>query len=254
MSFNPTILIPSYNSGVRLRSTVQAALDSGYPVLVVVDGSTDGSDRELAQITGESIKRLTIVRLERNGGKGAAVLAGARRAATAGFTHLLTMDSDGQHPADRIPAFMETARTHPQDLIMGKPIFGPDVPPARLKGRKLTIWWTDLETHFCGLGDTLFGMRVYPLQAFLAAMDQTPFARGFDFDPEVAVRMVWLGCRPRQVEAPVRYFKAAEGGVSHFNYLRDNVKLTLLHFRLVPEWLLLRQWGIRRALRNWRVS
>ncbi|MCC5835274.1 MAG: glycosyltransferase family 2 protein [Opitutales bacterium] len=254
MSFNPIILIPSYNSGVRLRPTVEAALDSGYPVLVVVDGSTDGSDRELTQIEATAAKRLTVVRLPRNSGKGAAVLAGARKAAAAGFSHLLTMDSDGQHPADRIPAFMESAHTHPQDLIMGKPIFGPDVPPARLKGRKLTIWWTDLETHFCGLGDTLFGMRVYPLHPLLAVMEQTPFARGFDFDPEVAVRMAWLGCRPRQVEAPVRYFKVTEGGISHFNYIRDNIKLTLLHFRLVPEWLLLRQWRLRRSIRKWRAS
>jgi glycosyltransferase involved in cell wall biosynthesis len=254
MHFKPLILIPSYNTGIRLRPTVTAALEFGYPVWVVVDGSTDGSDRELVDMTGEAATRLTLIHLEKNSGKGAAVYAGARKAAEAGFTHVLTMDSDGQHPAERIPQFIESARTHPQDLIMGNPIFGPDVPYARLQGRKLNIFWTNLETHFCGLGDTLFGMRVYPLTPFLAAMGQTRFARGFDFDPEVAVRMVWLGCRPRQVDAPVRYFKASDGGVSHFNYLRDNAKLTLMHFRLVPEWLLLRQWRLRSNIRRWKAS
>lgn len=252
MSFSPIILIPSYNSGVRLRETVESALSSGLPVLVVVDGSTDGSDLTLEQVNASA--DLRVHKLPLNQGKGAAVLAGARIALAAGYTHILTMDSDGQHPSDRIPAFVEAAGAHPEDLIMGDPIFGADVPTARLKGRKLTIWWTDLETHFYGLGDTLFGMRVYPLGSFIKAMEQTKFARGFDFDPEVAVRMVWLGCRPRQVSAPVRYFKSSEGGVSHFNYIRDNLKLTLLHFRLVPEWLLLRQWKLRRFIREWEAS
>lgn len=251
-SFRPLVLIPSYNSGARLRGTVEGALQAGVPVWVVVDGSTDGSDTPLANLPEATPGGpLRVIRLERNGGKGAAILAGARLAREADFTHALALDSDGQHPTDHIPAFLETARRHPADLIMGDPIFGSDVPRARLKGRRLTIWWTDLETLWCGLGDTLFGMRVYPLDALLGAFAQTPFARGFDFDPEIAVRMTWGGCRPRQVPVPVRYFRKDEGGVSHFNYLRDNIKLTCLHFRLVPEFLLLRMWKMRRHQHQW---
>ena len=125
---------------------------------------------------------------------------------------------------------------------MGKPEFGPDAPKARLYGRKLTIFWTDLETLWRGLGDTLFGMRVYPLRALLRAFEQTPFARGFDFDPEIAVRLRWAGCPICQVPVDCRYLSKEEGGVSHFHYLRDNVKLTCLHFRLMPEFLLRRLW------------
>ena len=97
-------------------------------------------------------------------------------------------------------------------------------------------------------------MRVYPLQPFLAAFGQTSFARGFDFDPEIAVRMAWLGCQPVPCEVPVRYLPAAEGGISHFHYLRDNCKLTLLHFRLVPEFLLIRIIPFIRRKRQWKST
>ena len=80
---------------------------------------------------------------------------------------------------------------------------------------------TDLETGFYGLGDTLYGFRVYPLDAFLKAFSHTHFARGYDFDPEIAVRIFWQGVRPFQIDIPVRYFDASEGGVSHFHY-RNN--------------------------------
>jgi len=134
---------------------------------------------------------------------------------------------------------------------MGQPVFGKEAPAARVHGRKLTSFWTNLETLWCGLGDTLFGMRVYPLTPFLAAFGQTPFARGFDFDPEIAVRLAWLGCRPVRVPVEVRYLATEEGGVSHFHYLRDNIKLTLLHFRLVPEFLLLRLVPFLLRKRRW---
>lgn len=233
------LLIPSYDTGPKLRATVAGALAAWPRVLVVVDGSKDGSDACLDELAREHAG-LDILRLPKNGGKGAAVLAGARRLAARGATHILCMDADGQHPTDCIAPMMALSAANPGCTVMGRPIFGPDVPPERLKGRKLTIFWTELETLRCGLGDTLFGMRVYPVSGLIAAFAGTPFARGYDFDPEIAVRLCWLGHRPLQLDAPVRYFKKSEGGVSHFDYLRDNVKLTFLHFRLVPELLLLR--------------
>jgi hypothetical protein len=134
---------------------------------------------------------------------------------------------------------------------MGQPVFGADVPKARLYGRQLTIFWTDLETLYTGLGDSLFGMRVYPLRELCAVMQTTLFARGYDFDPEVAVRLVWKGLRPVQLPVPVRYFSKEEGGVSHFNYLRDNVKLTILHFRLMVWFLLFGAYRTFRAKKAW---
>ena len=243
--FQPVILMPSYNTGPLLREVVGEVLETPYSLWLVVDGSTDGS-HEPVKAAFASRPRFRILESSRNQGKGAVLLEAAREAAQAGYTHILTMDADGQHPVAAIPQLLEAAQSRPEALIMGKPVFGKDVPLSRLHGRKLTNWWTDLETGGCGLGDTLFGMRVYPLKAFLRAFSQTSHARGFDFDPEIAVRLVWLGLEPIQIPVPVRYIPREQGGVSHFHYLRDNLKLTWLHFRLVPEYLFFRYWKGRR--------
>lgn len=238
--FKPLVIIPSYNTGPILLQTVLQALEQPYPVWVVVDGSTDGSDKYLRDHT-QGATQLKIIQLPQNCGKGAALYAAAKQALEENYTHALTMDSDGQHPAENIPHFLKTAEDHPHSLIMGKPIFGKDAPLARLYGRKLSLFWTDLETLWSGLGDTLFGFRVYPLSLFIKAMEQTSFARGFDFDPEVAVRLFWLGATPLNIPAKCCYVSKTEGGVSHFHYVRDNLKLICLHFRLIPEFLLY-QW------------
>jgi glycosyltransferase involved in cell wall biosynthesis len=250
--FNPIVIIPSYNTGKDLlQSTVEGVLALDVPLLVVVDGSSDGSEGVLPELR-ESNPQLRILHKKINSGKGAAVLSAAEQALEKGFTHGLTMDSDGQHPAATIPQLLELARRHQDALIAGQPVFGADAPLARVLGRKLTSFWTNLETLWCGLDDTLFGMRVYPLKPLKEAFRQTRFARGFEFDPEIAVRMVWSGCRPIPVSVPVRYLEACEGGVSHFHYLRDNLKLTFLHFRLVPELLLLRLFPFYKKRKSWK--
>jgi len=170
-------------------------------VWVVVDGSTDGSTAELLEMAVED-EGLRIIVLPKNQGKGAAVLRGLDEAKKAGFSHVLTMDSDGQHPADRI------------------------------QGRQVSNWWANLETLWAGIGDSLFGFRIYPVDDLRTVMRRQPWMRHFDFDPEAVVRLCWRGVQPINLDAPVRYFSVEEGGVSHFRYLRDNVLLTWMHTRL----------------------
>jgi glycosyltransferase involved in cell wall biosynthesis len=170
--------------------------------------------------------------LAQNRGKGAAVLYGIREAQRAGFTHVLTMDSDGQHPAERIGAFMRASQTEPDAMVLGRPVFDSSAPNLRVKGRKISNWWANLETLWSGIDDSLYGFRVYPIAALIRVMRYQPWMRRFDFDVEAVVRLSWRGVRPINLPAPVRYFRAEEGGVSHFNYWRDNVLLTWMHFRL----------------------
>ena len=99
------VLIPSYNPGTKVFETVRSARAQWSPVWVVVDGSTDGSAEGLQAMAAQD-KDLHVIVLPRNVGKGAAVLHGLDLAAAQGFTHVLTMDSDGQHPAPLIPDFM----------------------------------------------------------------------------------------------------------------------------------------------------
>ncbi len=231
------VLIPSYNPGPKVLATVRAALAQWAPVWVVVDGSTDGSGERLQALAAE-VEGLRVIVLSENSGKGAAVLAGLDQAAAAGFTHALTMDSDGQHPADLIPAFMAASRAEPAAMVLGKPVFDADAPALRVNGRKVSNAWANLETLWMGIGDSLYGFRVYPVAPLRRIMRGNRWMRRFDFDPEAVVRLCWAGVRPINIDAPVRYFRADEGGVSHFNYLRDNTLLTWMHTRLFLGFLL----------------
>jgi glycosyltransferase involved in cell wall biosynthesis len=226
------VLIPSYNTGAKLVDTVRQARAAWAPVWVVVDGSTDGSDALLRQ-ANQGDPDLRILTLAANRGKGAAVLEGLRAAEAEGFTHALVMDADGQHPAAMIGTFMEAAAAAPDSLILGLPIFGTEAPKLRVRGRRISNWWANFETLGAGIGDSLFGFRVYPIVPLRRLMESSRWMRGFDFDPEAAVRLCWAGFRPVNLPAPVRYFGADEGGVSHFRYIRDNALLTLMHLRLV---------------------
>ena len=242
------VLIPSYNPGPKVLATVQAARAQWTPVWVVVDGSTDGSAEKLQALAADDAG-LTVIVLPENRGKGAAVLEGITQAAAAGFTHALTMDSDGQHPADLIPAFMAASQAEPDKMVLGKPVFAADAPALRVNGRKVSNGWANLETLWMGIGDSLYGFRVYPIQPLSKIMRANRFMRRFDFDPEAVVRLCWAGVRPLNIDAPVRYFRADEGGVSHFKYLRDNTLLTWMHTRLFIGFVLRLPWLIVRRLR-----
>ncbi len=231
------VLIPSYNPGPGVLDAVRAARAQWAPVWVVVDGSTDGTAEQL-QALAASDDELTVIVLPENRGKGAAVLEGITQAAALGYTHALTMDSDGQHPAALIPAFMAASQAEPAKMVLGKPVFGPEAPALRVNGRKVSNGWADLETLWMGIGDSLYGFRVYPIAPLIKIMRGNRFMRRFDFDPEAVVRLCWAGVRPINIDAPVRYLTAAEGGVSHFKYLRDNTLLTWMHTRLFLGFLL----------------
>jgi glycosyltransferase involved in cell wall biosynthesis len=225
------VLIPSYNSGAKVLDTVAEARRAWEPVWVVVDGSTDGTDRQLQRLAATD-PGLRVLVFSRNQGKGAAVLAGLREAAARHFTHALTLDADGQHPAAAIPEFMALSRANPAAMILGVPVFDASAPRLRVVGRRVSNGWAKLET-LGAIGDSLFGFRVYPIAPLCAVMERTRWMRRFDFDPEAAVKLCWRGLPTINRPAPVRYFRPEEGGVSHFRYLRDNALLSWMHVRLL---------------------
>jgi len=245
------VLLPTYNTGPRLCAVVTEVLRTWQPVLVVVDGSTDGSERPMLELAKVE-PGLTVLVLPHNSGKGAAVLAGAEAAQARGFTHALVMDADGQHPARSIAEFMDASMGQPDALVFGRPIFPANMPAERRHGRKLSIGLVHFELLGSRIADPLFGFRVYPLARLLAVLGSRHGGRRYDFDTEAAVRLGWAGVPLCNLAAPVRYFSRAEGGVSHFSYLRDNARLVWMHTRLITE-LLLWRWpavlGHRRRTR-----
>lgn len=231
------LLIPSYNTGPIVLNVVREALRMWQPVWVVIDGSDDGSAESLEKLA-ENEPHLTILRHSVNLGKGSAIYTGLQEALKRNFTHILAMDADGQHPAASIREFMEISMNHPETMILGVPVFDQSAPALRVKGRRISNFWANLETLWQGIGDSLFGFRVYPVKALKTVMDSTKFARRFDFDPEVAVRMVWKDVTLINRPVPVRYLGKEEGGVSQFHYVKDNVLLTWMHIRLLFEFVL----------------
>jgi glycosyltransferase involved in cell wall biosynthesis len=231
------VLIPSYDTGPRVYDTVRQARARWCPVWVVVDGSSDGTAEGLQQLAAGD-PGLRVFVLPHNQGKGAAVLHGLQQAQAAGFTHALTMDSDGQHPAALIPAFMQASAARAEAMVLGRPVFDASAPLLRVRGRRISNAWTELETLGAGIGDALFGFRVYPVAALVQVMQASRFMRRMDFDTEAVVRLAWRGVKPLNLDAPVKYFSTEEGGVSHFRYGRDNLLLTWMHTRLVVGFLL----------------
>jgi glycosyltransferase involved in cell wall biosynthesis len=245
------VILPSYNTGPRLAGVIMEVLHHWQPVLVVLDGSTDGSGQPLLELA-QSEPGLSVLVLPKNSGKGAAVLAGLAAAKDRGFSHALVMDADGQHPSSSIPEFMEVSMQHPAAMILGRPVFGPDAPFERLYGRKISVGLVRIETLGKSISDPLCGFRVYPVQPLLDELGPRRGGRRYDFDTDAAVRLFWAGVQPINLRASVRYFTAAEGGVSHYRYLGDNLTLGLLHIRLIFE-LLLRRWpAALRHRRRWR--
>ena len=245
------VVIPSYNPGTQGCQTVRDARAHWTPVWVVCDGSTDGSREELQRMA-EADPGLRVLALEANRGKGGAVLHALQEAAAQGFTHVLTMDADGQHPAASIPSFMAASQASPASMVLGVPKFDASAPALRVKGRRVSNWWANLETLWVGIRDSLFGFRVYPVEPLLDIMRAQRWMRRFDFDPEAAVRMAWRGVPPLNLEAPVRYLRPEDGGVSHFRYARDNALLTWMHFRLMLGFLARLPWLAWRRFRSSR--
>lgn len=231
--FRPCILVPVYNHPATLRTVVESACRHLPSVIVVDDGSTDQTRVVASKMAEEGLAH--VHRRESNGGKGAAVKTGFRIADELGFTHALQIDADGQHNPDDIPLFLREAEQHGDALILGQPVFDHTVPRNRLYGREITRFWIAIETAGKFRGDALCGFRVYPIRA---ALETTCRANRMDFDIEILVRMIWGGirliCRPTRV----RYFSRESGGVSHFKYFRDNVRISWLHFRLVCRGIL----------------
>jgi glycosyltransferase involved in cell wall biosynthesis len=242
------VLVPSYNTGAQLLQTVLQALAVWRPVWVIIDGSSDGSARLLDSLLDPASPTfepgLRLIELPLNRGKGAALLVGMTTALHEGYSHFLAMDADGQHPADMVPTFMAASEAEPWAMVLGRPVFDASAPALRVRGRRISNWWVNLETFHAGIDDSLFGFRVYPIAPLVQIMHGRRGMRRFDFDPEAVVRLCWHGVKPINISAPVRYLTTEQGGVSHFNYYRDNALLTVMHLRLLGGFLV-------RALIRW---
>ena len=235
-AFNLCIVLPTYNNVSTIEQMVTALREYSYPMVVVNDGSGPEMNNILSKLA--EMENIHVLHRAKNGGKGAAVMDGIRWAHDNGFSHALQMDADCQHRVSDLPKFVEAARIAPRALVLGKPIFPPNTPKSRLNGRKISVVWVWITTLSKKIQDPLFGYRIYPIANMLRAFN-TPFiGKRMDFDPEIAVRLVWRGTDVVTIDTPVTY---PPDGVSHFHYFFDNVRISWMHTRLFLG-MILRSW------------
>ena len=237
---NPVVIIPVYNHELAIGAVVDQLRAHRVPILLV----DDGSQPSCAAVLDGLVKPpdVLLFRRPKNGGKGAAVISGLREASRLGFSHAVQIDADGQHALGDLPKFLFQATAHPEALITGQPMFDASVPKGRLYGRYLTHIWVWINTLSLAINDSMCGFRVYPLARTLSALVPS-IGQRMDFDPEIAVRLVWGGTEVINLPTHVTY---PTDGVSHFDVLWDNVRITGMHTRLFFGML----WRLPRLL--WR--
>jgi len=232
---NLCAIVPSHNHHTVIASVVARLRALGLPVFVIDDGSSEPARSAIAALAGDGV---TLRRFEDNQGKGAAVVDGFRLAAAAGFTHAVQVDADGQHDLDALPALLAAAEESPDALVSGEPVYDASMPLGRKIGRWITHIWVWIETLSLRITDSMCGFRVYPLAAVLALLAEESVGRRMDFDTDIMVRLFWRGTPVRMVPVRVVYPPA---NTSNFDMLRDNVRISWMHTRLVLS-MLCRQW------------
>ncbi|MFV0110989.1 glycosyltransferase family 2 protein [Enterobacter ludwigii] len=269
VTFRPCVLIPCYNHGAMMAKVLSRLAPFGLPCLVVDDGSDEQTRRILERLAAGQ-PQVTLVRLAQNAGKGAAVIKGLEESARAGYTHAVQVDADGQHAIEDIPKMLALAERHPEALISGQPIYDDSIPRSRLYGRWITHVWVWIETLSLQLKDSMCGFRVYPVSPTLQLAARVSLGKRMDFDTEVMVRLYWQGNTSFFLPTRVTY---PPDGLSHFDALKDNVRISLMHTRLffgmlprIPALLFRRRrqhwaqqdevkglWGMRLMLRVWQL-
>ena len=216
-------LIPVYNNKETVADVVKRCRAVIEPdVLVISDGSTDGSRNAAAEAGAE------VFCLEKNGGKGAAIVFGLRRARELGYTHAIVLDADGQHLPEEIPRLLNSVWAHPERLwVCVRKMAHTAVPAASRRGRSISNFWTSLN-GWQRCRDAQSGFRCYPIDATLALPCRET---GFAFEMEVLVRASWAGMRIDHIEVDVVYHPE-EKRVTHFNPVKDNLRASWLSFSM----------------------
>ncbi len=218
---NICILIPVYNNPSTISRVIDEVLAYKLPIIVV----DDGSDIEVASLISSEV---TVVHHDINQGKGVALRSGALKAYEMGYRFCLTMDGDAQHFATDIPKFLETFREDSNEMIIGVRDFENCNPPkSSVIGRRIGNFWVWVETGVW-VSDTQTGFRLYPID-FLRYPSGT---RRYEFEIENLVHFLWNGGKIREVGVKTLY---DETRVTHFDKLKDNFHMIVLHTKLVLQ-------------------
>jgi glycosyltransferase involved in cell wall biosynthesis len=207
-------LIPALDCADTIADVVAGAEKHVARVLVVDDGSTDGTANEARGAGAEVFSH------GENLGKGAALLSGLRYLEERGFSHAVSLDGDGQHLPEEIPKLIAESAADPGAIVIGARQIESDVAALNRFGNEFANVWVRIATGR-DLGDTQCGLRIYPIAATLALH---PVGRRFDFETEVLIRAIRAGIDVRST--PVRvFYPPPELRRSHYDKVWDTARI-----------------------------
>ena len=220
------VVIPTYNNGGTIGRVVAGAMEQCDDVIVVNDGSTDATASILDGLAKDG---LTVVTLDKNSGKGAALKAGFRKALELGFAYAITLDGDGQHYPEDIATMLKVNQEHPGALILGSRMLdGADRSKGSSFANKFSNFWLWVQTG-CKLDDTQTGYRLYPLRKLKCLTSRfSPLTSRYEAELELLVFASWHGVD--LVPVPVNvYYPPREERVSHFRPGMDFARISVLN-------------------------
>lgn len=236
---NVAVVIPALNEELRIREVVQSALAQVGTVIVIDDGSSDGTVAALAGLP------ITLLRHASRQGKGASLRDGFIHARTLGMAGVVTMDGDGQHQGEDIPRLIAAANRNPNCLINAARLQRRDQQPLyRRIGNDFGDWGISWACGF-GIRDTQSGQRFYPAKAL--ELTDVP-GQDFVYEAQLLISSArTLGYRVVSVPIEARYHSvkgAQPFRRSHFRPLRDLTRITTHVIRQV--------WAYGNLLREYR--
>ena len=217
------MIMPTYDNAGTLSDVISSVLEYCDDLIVINDGCTDGTP-EILKKFGQKIDVLTH---PFNWGKGVALRNGLERAMERGFSHAISIDSDGQHSAADIAGFAKAVQEMPGTLVVGARNLNADgMPGGNTFANKFSNFWFRLETGI-SLQDTQSGYRLYPLDSIDLS---GKFTGGYEFEVEILVYSAWKGVKVANIPVSVIY---PPDRVSHFKPFRDFARISILNTILV---------------------
>lgn len=217
------IVIPTYNNRPTLRKVVEDSIETGLPVLVINDGSTDGGTETLGSLP------ISLIDLPENRGKGAAIRVAAEWAEQNDYSHIITIDADGQHVPQDALKFVKKVKENPLSIVIGNRDFSrTNTPGSRQFGRKFSNFWVRV-TSGISVPDSQSGFRAYPVGAIRKIKC---FAKRYNYEVEILVRGIWASLSIQSVDIAVHYTDDTLKA-SHFRPFLDNARISLAYTYLV---------------------
>ena len=218
------VLIPTYNNAAKIEAVIQDVLQYTDDVVVVNDGCTDNTNEIVAKFP-----QIKSIEHAKNQGKGIALRTGFRFALSKGYHYAITIDSDGQHKAIDLPAFLGQLETYKNTIFIGSRDMGQaSVPGKSSFGNKFSNFWFKVNTGI-NAPDTQSGYRLYPL---IPLQKMKFITWRYEFEIEVLVRASWSGMEISSVPIDV-YYPPKDERISHFRPFKDFTRISLLNTVLV---------------------